>query len=371
MDHLNKTLAEIKAKGRTRVLTLPLGIDLTSNDYLGLSKHPALVRAAINAFENGIPVGAAGSRLLRGHTPSHNELELFAATHFFAPKTLFFSCGFQANYALFTTLPDRHDVILYDALIHASARDGIKASTAKSFKFPHNDPSALEALLKANHGKTIWIAIETIYSMDGDYAPLEQIYALAKRYNAILIADEAHSTGLYGPDGKGLCWQIIEKDGYRNLITLHTCGKAIGVAGGLVCADTEIIDYLINCARAFIFTTAPMPIQALLVLESLKLIASAEGQNRREKLRHLCKIGQSLFGGSGTPVIPIILGTDDRATATAAKLQVKGYDIRAVRPPTVPEGQSRLRLSLSCDLSENILQDFAVALKEVTGGIQS
>jgi 8-amino-7-oxononanoate synthase len=355
----DETLSALKKQNRLRSLNLPNGMDLTSNDYLGMATHQDLRKTAIDALENGLDIGAAGSRLLRGHTQSHKDLEDFASTYFNAGGCLYFSSGFQANYALLTTLPKRGDVVLFDSLAHASMRDGIKGTDAKSFKFAHNNVNALETLLKKNHNKAkkIWIVIETIYSMDGDYAPLDDIYTIAQQYGAHIIADEAHATGIYGKNGKGLYYNIIEKHGYDRLITLHTCGKAIGVAGGLVCASKDIIDYMVNTSRPFIYTTAPMPLQALLVQKSLEILATDEGKKRREKLLKLCAEGQTLFGGAGTQIIPVILGSDKNAMNMAGRLQANGYDIRAIRPPTVPEGTSRLRISLSSPLEIETLHD--------------
>jgi len=365
MPHFKKSLDELERKGRLRALKLPTGIDLTSNDYLGMANHPALKETAITALENGLEIGAAGSRLLRGHTPSHAALESFAVTHFKAGGALYFSSGFQANYALLTTLPQRKDVVLYDEFAHASMRDGLQAAKYKSYKFAHNDLNALEDLLKRHRTQTqnTWIAIETLYSMDGDRAPLNEIYALAEQYDAYLIADEAHSTGVYGEQGKGLCWDIINQYGYDRLITLHTCGKAIGVSGGLVCASKDIVDYLINAARPFIYSTAPMPLQALLVQRSLEVLASEEGALKRKKLHRLSVVAKDMFGGAGTQIIPIIIGGDVEALETAARLKESGFDIRAIRPPTVPEETARLRLSLSSELDETVLQNVCDALK--------
>lgn len=370
MQQFQQTLSELKDQNRYRSLNLPAGIDLTSNDYMGMAVHPHLRSAAVEALEDGLDIGAAGSRLLRGHTYSHENLESYTATYFKAGGALYFASGFQANYALLTTLPDRRDVVLYDGLVHASVRDGLIAMQAKSYKFAHNDMDALEALLKRHRESagTIWIAVESVYSMDGDLAPLVDLYALAVRYDAMLIVDEAHATGIYGTDGKGLCWDIISAHGYEHLVTLHTCGKAIGVAGGLVCASSNVIDYMVNKARPFIFSTAPMPLQALLVQKSLEILASEDGAQRREKLFKICALGQKLFGGAGTQVIPIILGEDEKAVSVAKAMQSAGYDIRAIRPPTVPQGQARLRLSLSSELEPVVLQGFADALQPYMEG---
>lgn len=316
-------------------------------------------------FRDGGDAGSAGSRLLRGHGPAHEALEVFAAEFFAAQKTLFFANGFQANLALFSTLPDRRDTIIFDALIHASARDGIQASHAQHKRVQHNDLNAYEDALReaAQSGGRSWIAVESVYSMDGDFAPLAELYALACAYDAVLIVDEAHATGVWGPGGRGLAYELFGESGQpENLITLHTCGKAIGVAGGLVCASEPVIEYLINAARPFIYSTAPMPVQAYLVQKSLELISDPEGAAQRQKLFSLIHAAQKLFSGPGSQIVPIVIGDDVRAVHVAKILQQNGYDIRAIRPPTVPEGTARLRLSLSAELDEKTLSEFATVL---------
>lgn len=364
MRKFTKTLESLKAQGRYRKLALPNGVDLTSNDYLGMAAHPALRAAAIEALEVGIDLGAAGSRLLRGHTQAHESLEAYAANYFGAERALYFSSGFQANLALFTSLADRHDAVIYDSLIHASVRDGLQVGRARAVKFAHNDLNDLEEKLKfvRDQAQSVFIAVESVYSMDGDTAPLPEIMALARRYDAMVIVDEAHASGIYGARGRGLCWEIIQAQGYENLITLHTCGKAIGIAGGLVCAQSEVIDYMINCARPFIYSTAPMPLQALLVQKSLEILDTEDGQARRERLSGICGRAKALLGGQGTQIVPVILGTDERAVAVARALQAEGFDVRAIRPPSVPEGTARLRVSLSSELAVSELERFAALL---------
>ncbi len=361
MYEFRKHISDLKDKKRYRSLALPNGIDLTSNDYLGMAAHPALKSAAIEALDGGMDIGAAGSRLLRGHTSSHENLESYAAHHFKAGGALYFSSGFQANYALLTGVAKRGDIVLYDSLVHASTRDGLIASKAKSYKFAHNDLNALEDVLKrvADKAKNIWIAVESVYSMEGDCAPLQELYVLAQTYNAMLIIDEAHGTGVLGEQGKGASWDIIKKYGHDRIVTVHTCGKAIGVAGGLICASKDVIDYMINTSRPFIYSTAPMPLQAMLVHKSLQILASEEGDKRRAKLKELCDVAHIFFGGARTHIVPIIIGADEKAVSIAQDLQRGGYDIRAIRPPTVPEGTARLRLSLSSVLEKDALRDFA------------
>lgn len=360
-------LSQLEKQDRYRSLSLPCGIDLTSNDYLGMAFHPALRQCAIDALQSGIDIGAGGSRLLRGHTQHHAELEKYAAKHFNAPAALYFGSGFMANYALLTTLPARKDLILYDALIHASMRDGIKATNAKSYKFAHNDLSRLEDLLKQYHQSVdkIWITIESVYSMDGDCAPVCEIYDLAEQYNAYLLIDEAHATGVLGTQGKGLAHDIIKKQGHDRIITIHTCGKAIGVAGGLICASKDIISYLVNAARPFIYATATPPIQSIIVKKSLEIIASDEGNKRRKRLFKFSKQAKKRFGGAGTHIIPVMLYDDKKAVSVSNMLQKDGFDIRAIRPPTVPEGTARLRLSLGSELTEKDLNAFCECYNEI------
>ncbi len=374
MRNFQKKLEQLKGKNRFRSLNLPTGLDLTSNDYLGLVESTYLRDEAIRFLQDGGGIGAGGSRLLRGHTQVHADLEAYAATYFAAPKCLYFATGFQANSALFQTLCGRHDIIIFDEYVHASAREGIQNSNAQHIKAAHNDVGAFEEALRRVKAQQkadgqIWIAVESVYSMDGDVAPLDELYALAEEHDAMLVIDEAHGTGVLGPTGKGVSEALMMAHGYERIIMLHTCGKAIGVAGGLVCASEEVIDFMINGARGFIYSTAPMPLQAHLVQKSLEWIASEEGQGAREKLAMLSQKAQQLFGGlgnhGGTHIVPIVLGDDERAVHVANMLQQKGYDIRAIRPPTVLEGTARLRLSLSAALGEDVLDKFAADLENI------
>ena len=366
LQRIEKILKELEQAGRYRRLSGATGIDFSSNDYLGLSTHPLLRAKAIEALENGLELGAAGSRLLRGNHPAHEALEAQAAQFFQSPRALFFANGFQANSALFTTLPSRHDTIIFDSLIHASARDGIQASQSRHIRAAHNDLNTFEEALKKAAATRrpdgeIWLAVESVYSMDGDIAPLQQLHQLCAQYEAWLIVDEAHATGVWGKEGRGLSYGLS----HERMITLHTCGKALGVSGGLVCAPENIIEYLINAARPFIYSTAPMPLQAVLVGEAIKLLPNAEITARRAHLHQLCSAGQKLFGGGGTQIIPLILGEDQQAARVAAHLQSRGLDVRAIRPPTVPAGSARLRLSLNAGLKEEDLNYLAETLNSL------
>ena len=356
-------IAALKGQDQYRSLTLPQdgAVDLSSNDYLGFANHPALRQAAIDFLgDENNAIGAAGSRLLRGHHPAHASLEATAAKHFGVEATLYFANGYAANMALLSALPQRTDIIIYDALVHASMRESIQNASAKSYKFPHNNAEALEDLLKTHYGKRIWICVESVYSMDGDIAPLDQIMALAARYNAFVMLDEAHSTGIYGDHGEGVSKALPHQE---RLVSMHTCGKALGVAGALVCGSRDVIDWLINKARPFIYSTAPMPVQAHVVETAIELCAGDEGTQARKRLEALCEQAKNLFGGAGTPITPIIIGDASKALEAAAHMQAQGYDIRAIRPPTVPKGSARLRLTLTANLDPAHLPRIAGHLK--------
>jgi 8-amino-7-oxononanoate synthase len=280
---------------------------------------------------------------------------------------LYFSTGFLANFALFTTLPNRHDAIVFDERVHASVKDGIHASHARPYKVRHNDLDAFESAVRrarAAGAHDVWIAVESVYSMDGDISPVAELHTLAHAMDAVLIVDEAHGTGVFGPKGRG----VSEGRYDERLIVLHTCGKALGVAGGLMCGPEVAIDYLINAARPFIYSTAPPPCVAAAVQRALELV-DAEPQ-RRKRLHHVSAIaGAALTDAAGTAVadagsqiIPVILGAESRALNVAAALRKQGFDVRAIRPPTVPVGSSRLRISISVDRSQDEIRALADAL---------
>jgi len=344
-------LESLAAKGRLRALTNTRGVDFTSNDYLALAESDRLRQAAAEALARGVPLGAGGSRLLRGNHPEHEALEEEAASFFGSETALYFPTGFAANAAIAATLPRGEDLIVYDSLIHASFRDGLEPGRIQAIEAPHNDVDAIEAIIKgwrAGGGKgRVWIAAETLYSMDGDRAPLAELVALAARHDAMLILDEAHATGVHGDQGRGLS---ADYEGAPNIISLHTCGKGLGAAGALVCLPRLYRDFMVNRGRAFIYSTAPSPLMAAVVRAALKICAGAEQE--RTQLRNLVRHAEAHLHrlglkASGSQIQPIILGEDRRAVAFAETLQAKGHDIRAIRPPTVPEGTARLRLALT------------------------
>jgi 8-amino-7-oxononanoate synthase len=350
-------LGRLARKDRLRRLTPRAGLDFTSNDYLGLAESNALRDAAAAALARGVPLGAGGSRLLRGNHPEHEALEAEAAAFFGAQSALYFPTGFAANAALLAALPRKGDLIVHDALIHASVRHGLDPARVPVVETPHNDVTAMEDAIRRwrAQGGTgqAWIAVETLYSMDGDRAPLADLAALADATGAMLLLDEAHATGVHGPQGRGLG---AAHEGRANVIALHTCGKALGAAGGLVTLPRVYKEFLVNRARGFVYSTAPSPLLAAVVREALKLCAAADEARARLQalVAHTGKLMAQYQGwkASGSQIQPVILGSDSRAVRFAEGLQARGYDIRAIRPPTVPEGTARLRLALTTHIKE-------------------
>jgi 8-amino-7-oxononanoate synthase len=360
-------LNALEARGRLRSLAPRKGTDFASNDYLALAESAVLRQAAADALARGVPLGAGGSRLLRGNHPEHEALEEDAASFFGSETALYFPTGFAANAAIAATLPRRGDLIVYDALMHASFRDGLEPSRIQAVQAPHNDVDATHDIIKGwratgNRGR-VWIAVETLYSMDGDRAPLADLVALAQHHDAMLVLDEAHASGVHGDQGRGLG---AAYEGAPNIISLHTCGKALGAAGALVCLPRLYRDFMVNRGRSFIYSTAPSPLMAAVVRASLRIVAGAE-QERAQLAALVRHAGNGLkqlgLNVSGSQIQPIILGEDRRAVALEHALQERGHDIRAIRPPTVPEGTARLRLALtlhaSTDDLDRLLADMA------------
>jgi 8-amino-7-oxononanoate synthase len=359
-------LARLEIASRKRRLILPTGIDFASNDYLGLAASGLLAAAAREAIDRGVPLGAGGSRLLGGNHPEHEELEAEAAAFFGCESTLYFSSGFAANAALFATLPQHGDLVVYDELIHASAHDGMRLGRAECVSARHNDPEHVAQLITAarTSGCTgrVWIAVESLYSMDGDQAPLDALLALADRHEAILVIDEAHATGVFGADGRGLADRITP---HENVITLRTCGKALGSEGALLCGAGVVREFLINRARGFIFSTAPSPLMAAVTRAALELLRAMP--ERRAALWQRIAQAETLLGPlgavtSGSQILPVIIGDDARAMALAERLQAAGFDVRGIRPPTVPAGTSRLRVSITLNAAEEDIAALAAAL---------
>jgi 8-amino-7-oxononanoate synthase len=366
---LDRALDSLARRGSHRALSATAGADFTSNDYLGLAGSRELRDAARAALERGVPIGSGGSRLLRGNHREHEALEAEAAAFFGAQSALFFGSGFVANVALFSTLPQRGDLVVHDALIHASVHDGMRAGKAERAEAHHNDAQSFEDAIAdwraAGGTATPWIAVESLYSMDGDRAPLADLMQVADRHGAMLVIDEAHATGVFGPEGRGLAADL---EGQENVVALHTCGKALGVAGALVLGPEVLRDYLVNRCRPFIYATAPSPLVAAIVRAALLVCRFDSG--RRAELHKLVGVGARLLEercgvtGSGSQIQPVIVGSDERAVRLASAMQARGFDVRGVRPPTVPEGTARLRVSWTLNVDAASIEAMTAALAE-------
>ncbi|MCV3211724.1 8-amino-7-oxononanoate synthase [Mesorhizobium sp. YC-39] len=351
------TLQGLARRDRLRTLSPRAGLDFSSNDYLGLAASRRLGDAVAVAIAQGTPVGATGSRLLRGNAQEHEALEADAAVFFGAERALFFGSGYIANFALLTALPQKGDLLILDELAHASMHEGARAGRAEFKLAAHNDVDAFEDAItrwRAEGGTgRVWIVVESLYSMDGDRAPMESLIALADRHEAFIVVDEAHATGVWGPDGRGLAAAF---EGRENIIALHTCGKALGASGALVTGPALLCDYLVNRCRPFIYSTAPSPLMAVAAREAIAML-SDEPHRRVQLQERVAWAGRQLaercgVNPSGSQIQPFVIGDVRRTMAVAAALQARGFDIRGIRPPTVPEGTSRLRISLTLNVDE-------------------
>lgn len=351
--------------GLLRTLRAPSGIDLSSNDYLGLANHPHVKERMIEAVARE-GAGSTGSRLLRGNRDSFAAIERRLAGFKGTERSLYFSSGYLANLAVLTTFPEAGDVILSDEHNHASLIDGIRLSSARRKIFPHNDMASLRRALDAtSRAGQRFVVVESVFSMDGDEAPLEQYAELCRASGAYLIVDEAHAVGVYGAKGSGLAEaRGVEEDVF---LSVNTAGKALGVSGAFVAGPAWAIDYMIQRARPFIFSTAPPP-SIVAALDASLDIVEREPQRRVAVLElaralrvRLRSAGVSLPGGT-SQIVPVLLGENDRAMAVAGALQADGFDVRAIRPPTVPPGTARLRISVNVSLTGELIDRFVTAL---------
>ncbi len=362
-QRLEARLAEIRTAGLTRVLRPPAGIDLTSNDYLGLAQHPFLKqRMAEAVLREGC--GSTGSRLLRGEREAFSHVEAKFAHFKGADRALYFSSGYLANLAVLTTFPEPEDTIFSDEQNHASLIDGIRLSRAQKRVFPHNDVAALRGMLESaareNPDGQRFVVTESLFSMDGDEAPLREYAQVCAEHGAALIVDEAHAVGIYGASGSGLMEEIGISGAV--FVSINTAGKAMGVSGAFVAGPELAMEYLLQRARPFIFSTAAPPAVAAAMDASLDVIA-AEPERRQKLLANAALLRGELGMGGRSQIIPYIVGENERAVAVAAAMQAEGFDVRAVRPPTVPPGTARLRISVNQGLSEGDLTRFARVLR--------
>jgi 8-amino-7-oxononanoate synthase len=347
-------------------------LNFSSNDYLGLANDPALKAAAVEAIGH-YGAGAGASRLICGSLAPHHELDEVLAAFKATGAALSFSSGYAAALGTITALLGKEDIIIIDKLVHACIVDAARLSGAKLRVFAHNDLNELEEILKwsANRSRADrprpLIVTESVFSMDGDQAPLPEIVALKDKYDAWLMVDEAHATGLYGPNRRGLAEALGLSDHLE--IQMGTLGKALGASGGYICGSRALIDYLINRARTFIFSTAPVPAAAAAATAGICLVQSSKGEQCRQTLwQRVASLNSALELRRATPtaaIIPILLGDETKAVETAAALREQGLLIPAIRYPTVARGQARLRLTLSASHSPSDIEKLVAAVKKL------
>ncbi|MFH1996457.1 MAG: 8-amino-7-oxononanoate synthase [Candidatus Omnitrophota bacterium] len=381
MGRVDNFLEERKEKGLLRALR-PAGsrdegrirfsgrdlIDFSSNDYLGLSSHPALREASIRAVEQ-FGTGSGAARLLSGDLKLHHELEEKTARFKAREAALVFNSGYQANVSVIPTLAGRGDAVFSDRLNHASILDGIRLSGAKMFRFDHNDADHLEFLLKTERGKfkEALIVSETVFSMDGDMAPLAALVHLKERYACAFLTDEAHATGIYGDNGSGM----VEEAGLTGKVDLvmGTFSKALGSFGAYIACTTQMKEYLINACGGFIYSTALPPSVIAANIASLEVVRSEPF--RRTTLLENAKYFRDGLSDRGlpvrgnSPIVPLIVGDNARAVELSRTLEKRGYRVPPIRPPTVPIEESRLRFTITYYHSKDILERLLHDLVEI------
>jgi 8-amino-7-oxononanoate synthase len=360
-------LSDLESRAELRHLETVQGIDFSSNDYLGLATDPRMKQAILEGVNSAPRIASTGSRLLSGHEEVWTLLELEFARWVGADSALYFTSGYAANMGMLGALLRPEDVVFSDSANHASLIDGIRLAKCRRIIFPHLDLNFLENELRrhASAAGARVIVVESIFSMEGDRAPLADLAVLAERYGAELIVDEAHAIGVRGPRGSG----CVAEAGLsaRVLATVHTCGKALASAGAFVCGSQNLRRFLINRARTFVFNTALPPYFASQVAAGMNLAKEAGGE--RDRLIELSAFLRNELRRNGfdtarsdSQIVPVILGPNDTAVNFADYLRTRGFGVRAIRPPTVPAESARLRLSLTAKHSKEILANLVAAM---------
>lgn len=321
-----------------------------SNDYLGLANHPAIAAALAEGAQRW-GAGSGASHVVSGHLQPVAELEEALAAFVGRAQALFFSSGYLANLAVLPALLERGDVVFHDKLNHASLIDAVRLGRAQDWRYPHGDMATLERLLQQHRGRRAMIVSDAVFSMDGDVAPLRQLYALACAHDAWLVLDDAHGLGVLGPGGAGSLAQAGLPPDPR-IVHIGTLGKAAGVAGAFVAGDARVLQWLVQRARPYIFTTASPPALACALLAALPLVQAGDALRAQLQAR-IAQLRAGLAGSpwrllpSDTAIQPLLLGSNEAALAASQALQAQGLWVPAIRPPTVPVGSARLRISLS------------------------
>lgn len=352
-QRLRQRLEQQQVQGRWRERTINTGqlLNFASNDYLGLAQSPSLQAALQKASH--LPVGSGAAHLISGHYDSHHQLENELAQWLGVDRCLLFANGYMANLAVLQTLVEKNDVVISDKRNHASLIDGVRLSSATSKRYPHNDIEALSRRLAQAHqqGQQALIVTDGVFSMDGDQAPLAEIRALQAHYQAWLFVDDAHGIGVLGPNGRGSLAQagLCMDD---NTLLMGTLGKALGTSGAFVAGSHTLIETLKQLARPYIYTTASAPILAEVTRQALAIVANDSSRQAQlhtniRTFRRLAQAAHLPLSESMTAIQPLLLGDNAKTMAVAQSVYEAGFWVGAIRPPTVPEGQARLRITLS------------------------
>lgn len=354
--HLTTKLEIRKQNNAVRKLSLPNNlIDFSSNDYIGLSKNKTIFEQTHQYLidTNSIHNGATGSRLISGNHKVYLDAENYIANFHQSETAIIFNSGYDANVGFFSSVPQKGDLILYDELCHASIRDGIQLSNAKAYKFKHNDFENLEKLIERFQTEfaEIYIVTETVFSMDGDCPNMEELVAVSNKYNCYLVVDEAHALGVFGENAKGLVQMLGFQD--QVFARIMTFGKGLGCHGAAIVGSQELKEYLVNFARSFIYTTGLSPHSVATILVAYKHLESEKKtiEKLRENIIHFNQeknlLGlKPMFVRSKSAIQSAIISGNQKVKSIASQLQEKGFDVKAILSPTVPEGQERLRFCL-------------------------
>lgn len=353
-ENLTNKLATRKENKSLRQLPLTTNlIDFASNDYLGLSKSEAIFDETHHyLLDKNLKInGATGSRLLSGNHRLYQETENYISGFHKSKSALIFNSGYDANVGFFGSVPQKGDLLLYDELCHASIRDGIQLSNAKAYKFNHNDFEDLERLIVNNNNSNIYIVTESVFSMDGDTPNLEELVKLSEKHNCYLVIDEAHALGVFGDKGEGLVQFLDLQD--RIFARIMTFGKGLGCHGAAILGSQQLTDYLVNFARSFIYTTGLSPHSVATILIAYQFLEKDKKniQTLRANIIHFNQeknlLGlKPLFVRSKSAIQSAIIPGNEKVKSIAKQLQEKGFDVKAILSPTVPEGQERLRFCL-------------------------
>ncbi len=359
---LQKELNKREEQGNLRQLILPEeAIDFASNDYLGLANNKdfqAYLEQQWSAYSEK-RLGSTGSRLLTGNSKLAEELESYLARFFKADAALVFTSGYTANTGVLSAVATRSDTVVYDAHCHASIRQGIQLSRARAYSFLHNDMSSLEQKLSKATGEK-YVVVESIYSMDGDVSPLEELLAICQRFNAKLIVDEAHATGVFGENGEGLCVQLgVEADVFARI---YTFGKAVASHGAAVLGSAELRRFLINFSKPFIYTTAPSDHTLFCIKEALDFIA--HNPQLREHLQHnITRYGKLVKSAGPGPIQTVLVPGNKEVKSLARRMREAGFGVFPILHPTVTEGSERIRICLHSFNTPSQIEDLVLGLK--------